>query len=274
MDQSSLNALLNQLRGLDEDKPQDNEGPPSSSTAGKTEDAASSATRPRVHSPAEPTVDRPQLVDDAVLGAEQSELDRLLGSLRAAAPSTSLSWNSNESGGVVGAGSGYNDLPDRDDDTLSKIRQRELQQEAQHRDLRKLTFAQALPVISQLSADSDFIRALQEIKSDQESLELSLIDERNRQKSQFDKQLKAAQEAAVTTGTPYELDRVNKLMTSALHKFDKLALIRWDKMGLEQQVRLEQLGVPCFFPLTNPDPVAKQRQKRVMEVLVQLLEDG
>lgn len=36
---------------------------------------------------------------------------------------------------------------------------------------------------------------------------------------------------------------------------------------------LYQLGVPCFYVLKNADPVAQERQRRVIETLNTLLSD-
>lgn len=88
-------------------------------------------------------------------------------------------------------------------------------------------------------------------------------------------------------------------MSSTLTKFDKAALERWDNTAREQQARLEQvcqrqramyhgysvlmsvdalhalqLGVPCFYVLKTPDAVAQERQRKVMEMLNQLLVDA
>jgi len=35
-----------------------------------------------------------------------------------------------------------------------------------------------------------------------------------------------------------------------------------------------QLGVPCFYVLKNPDTVASERQRKVMEILITLLNDA
>lgn len=35
-----------------------------------------------------------------------------------------------------------------------------------------------------------------------------------------------------------------------------------------------KLGVPCFYVLKGPDPVAQERQRKVMETLVTLLDES
>jgi len=141
-------------------------------------------------------------------------------------------------------------------------------------DIRKYTFAQALPVVSKLSEDPSFIEQLQQIKSDQEAFELSILDERNKAKAELEKQLKQAQDKAKHSGMNYEVDRILKLLNSANTKFDKQALVRWDTLAKDQQARLEKLGVPCFYVLKNPDAIASERQRKVMEILTTLLSDA
>lgn len=100
-------------------------------------------------------------------------------------------------------------------------------------DLRKLTYAQALPIISALARDETFLDALQDVRSDcgplimlpdsviaeircacpllqlkstQETFELSLLDERNQAKHDLEKQLKKARESATVSGVQYEVE--------------------------------------------------------------------
>lgn len=47
---------------------------------------------------------------------------------------------------------------------------------------------------------------LEQLKATQETFELSLLDERNRAKADLEKQLRRAREAAVASGTQYEVE--------------------------------------------------------------------
>jgi hypothetical protein len=48
--------------------------------------------------------------------------------------------------------------------------------------------------------------SLYQIKTAQEAFELSIVDERNRAKSDLEKQLKRAQDAAEASGVSYEVE--------------------------------------------------------------------
>lgn len=102
-----------------------------------------------------------------------------------------------------------------------------------------------------------------QLKSQQELLELNIVDERNRAKADLEKQLKAAKQSADAAGRKYDyevdvsqmtrqlrrnfvsslqfLQRLSKLLASTINKFDKAALVRWDEAAKEQQAKLEQV---------------------------------
>ncbi|KAK9893647.1 hypothetical protein P389DRAFT_207116 [Cystobasidium minutum MCA 4210] len=236
MDQQSLQALLLELRGLDE------VAPPAQSTAGSedSEDSkhgtiAETSTKQNDNVASTSTSDYTAWYEDYVKTTNPAAVSA---PVTAAPPVASPPPSASQ---------------------------------APQQDIRKLTYAQALPIISRLASDEVFLEALQELKSNQETFELSLLDERNRAKAELERQLKKAREAAAISGTQYE--RISKLLNATMTKFDKAALTRWDNLMRDQQARLEQLGVPCFYVLKNPDPVAQERQRRVMETLTTLLSE-
>ncbi|CAD6569964.1 MAG: hypothetical protein CYPHOPRED_003675 [Cyphobasidiales sp. Tagirdzhanova-0007] len=238
MDQTALERLLKELRGLDEPEEIVN------GTAYGQEAHASTL----LDNQAVPSKTSDDL--DCVAGQGNSELERLLGSLRPIAPSS-------YSGFEVSSQSNYNGFPNFSGPPhATEVDQASLL-ETTAPDIRKFTFAQALP-----------------LKSEQELFELSILDERNKAKSDLEKQLKRAQDAAVESGVTYEVVRITKLLNIATSKFDKQALAKWDIVASQQQAKLEQLSVPCFYVLKGPEPLAQERQRRVMEMLTTLLNDS
>lgn len=57
---------------------------------------------------------------------------------------------------------------------------------------------------------------LEQLKASQETFELSLLDERNRAKADLEKRLRKAREAAVASGTQYEVE-VSRLSACFLY---------------------------------------------------------
>ncbi|PWN34816.1 uncharacterized protein FA14DRAFT_122309, partial [Meira miltonrushii] len=107
-------------------------------------------------------------------------------------------------------------------------------------DLRFISFAQALPHLTKLSKDDRFLEQLLAIKTQQDEMEQSLANQRQ------------------------------KVPANESQQFDKSILQKWDSLYARQQERLQQLGVPCFF--ATQDPAHLRKQQRVFDVLSGLLE--
>ncbi|KAH8923607.1 hypothetical protein BT69DRAFT_147402 [Atractiella rhizophila] len=121
------------------------------------------------------------------------------------------------------------------------------------RDVRHLTFGQSLPVISTLTADEGFMDQIADMKSKQESLELQMIDERNRLWNELN-----------SRGDP----NISNKMTQCDLRF----LSRWNDFRSSQQAELERLGVPTFF-VTN-DPPALEKQNKVLTAILVILDES
>lgn len=157
MDQSSLAALLNQLKGLEEPSLDVAAPKPADKTSGSddADDAAPSKDVVSNGLPLGEAVDKRDTNDDGkpLLTADQSELERLLGDLR----SNTLQFAGPDRTDALYGETDGTYFPQGDPARLSSA------QEAQQRDLRKLTFVQALPILSHLSGDPDFIQELQQV---------------------------------------------------------------------------------------------------------------
>lgn len=133
MDQTALQALLCQLK--QQDQPEDGEVSFDVVNAGVSDDTAA--------------------VTSEIQG--NSELERLLTSLR---PVTQDSFQSDDPPELP-YGAAYLDILTSASADLVAARQPEKPQ--QHVDLRKLTFAQALPYITKLASDPAFLESLQQV---------------------------------------------------------------------------------------------------------------
>ena len=143
MDQTALERLLKELRGLDEPEEIVN------GTAYGQEAHASTL----LDNQAVPSKTSDDL--DCVAGQGNSELERLLGSLRPIAPSS-------YSGFEVSSQSNYNGFPNFSGPPhATEVDQASLL-ETTAPDIRKFTFAQALPVISRLAGNPDIMEQLQQ----------------------------------------------------------------------------------------------------------------
>ena len=164
MDQSSLTALLQQLQGLDPPPP-----PPNTSNAG--EDAELEVKR--IQEQDQPESDRqPAIESGAAPSLPESELERLLHSLRPL-DGSQLHVPTHNSAQYTSYGSPhaetsayYPSAPGEDRSTPLHAPEPAT---TVRTDVRKYTFAQALPVISRLAANSDFLEQLQQVSANDDS---------------------------------------------------------------------------------------------------------
>ncbi|EGG05374.1 uncharacterized protein MELLADRAFT_72156, partial [Melampsora larici-populina 98AG31] len=136
------------------------------------------------------------------------------------------------------------------------------------KDLTQLKFSQALPILTKLIETESFLDAFQDIKEKQEEFELRLLDERNRLKNENERTIKHADSSGKSA---IEIRRCEDNMKIELEKFDQSALMRWDSLKSQQQLTLQNLGVPTFC-LTK-DPIILKRQQQVLEVIISSLND-
>ncbi|KDN40880.1 hypothetical protein K437DRAFT_227106, partial [Tilletiaria anomala UBC 951] len=123
------------------------------------------------------------------------------------------------------------------------------------KDLRNLTFAQALPTLTRLAQDETFLAALLQLKRDQDALEDELLAGRLKLTGERGEHLRGPGSALVQANAA---------------AYDRKILKRWDELRSSQQKHLQELGVPCFFCSTHKADIA--RQERVMQLLGGLLE--
>ncbi|MBW0503697.1 hypothetical protein O181_043412 [Austropuccinia psidii MF-1] len=149
------------------------------------------------------------------------------------------------------------------------------QERDQDKDLSQLSLSEALPILTKLIKDSGFLEIFQEIKEQQDQLELRLIDERNRIKIENEKKLKKS-----VLGIDPKLPRYTKEQKvfkfqhefdDEMRKFDLTALERWDKLKLQQQNELQRLKVPTFFP-TNDSKILN-RQNQVVQIIFEAINE-
>ena len=115
------------------------------------------------------------------------------------------------------------------------------------KDLRHLTFLEALPLLTALASDAAFLASLRDLKHQQDTLERALAKDYSR---------------AFANRSHRAHDETAWLVS---------ALAKWDAARKDQQKRLQHMGTPCFFVSDDKDVLA--RQNRVMAVLENMLEE-
>ncbi|KII96005.1 hypothetical protein PLICRDRAFT_34958 [Plicaturopsis crispa FD-325 SS-3] len=142
-------------------------------------------------------------------------------------------------------------------------------------ELRSYTFQQALPRLSQLSENPDFVASLTQMKQEQGDVERQLWEERLAIRKKYDDKVDIAKKKASMIGaglSKHEADMMSSAFRKELQKFDaERVLPAWDGLVSKQQTALENLGVPTMFN-TGLD-TDKERQHRVAQVLESIAGD-
>ncbi|KAH7916145.1 hypothetical protein BJ138DRAFT_1097344 [Hygrophoropsis aurantiaca] len=136
-------------------------------------------------------------------------------------------------------------------------------------DARSLTFQQALPHLTQMAEDPEFVASIARMRDEQKDLERQLWEERRAIHRKYEEKVKVARTKASMIGTgvsKHEADMLNDAFRKELHKFDtERVLIAWDGLASKQQHALEGLGVPTMF--VTDSQADRVKQQRVIQVL-------
>ncbi|KAF8556257.1 hypothetical protein OG21DRAFT_673589 [Imleria badia] len=136
-------------------------------------------------------------------------------------------------------------------------------------DIRFISFQQALPHLTQLASDPDFLTAVSRLRQEQNELEQQLWEERQAIHKKHEEKVKVARTKATLIGaglSKHEVDMMNDAYRRDLQRFDKeRVLLAWGALIQKQQAALETLGVPAMFATTSQADCQKQR--RVVQVL-------
>ncbi|KAL4075666.1 hypothetical protein J3A83DRAFT_4089001 [Scleroderma citrinum] len=140
-------------------------------------------------------------------------------------------------------------------------------------DVRNVTFQQALPRLTQLASNPEFIAAVARLRDEQKELERQLWEERCGIRRKHEERVKVARTKANMMGvelSKHEVDMLNDAFRRDTQKFDvDRVLIAWDALMEKQQTALETLGVPTMFRTGSQENYEKQ--KKVMQVLEGLI---
>ncbi|CAA7259483.1 unnamed protein product [Cyclocybe aegerita] len=140
-------------------------------------------------------------------------------------------------------------------------------------DLTKLSFAQSLPLVSNLAEDPAFVSSVKRLKNDQEDLERQLWTEREAIYTKYHEKFKVAQTKAQMIGTTvsqHEQDMMNDAFKKEIFKFDHDRVIpAWDGLVSRQQLELAQLKVPTMF--VTGEARDRERQNQVANVLATIV---
>ncbi|KAG2071918.1 hypothetical protein BDR04DRAFT_1097576 [Suillus decipiens] len=136
-------------------------------------------------------------------------------------------------------------------------------------ELRTMSFQQALPHLTRLAENADFVTAIAQLREEQKDLEKQLWEERQAIHRKHENKVKVAQTKAGLIGggiSQHEADMLNDAFRKELQKFDaERVLFVWDGLLRKQQSALEGLGVPTMFP--SDLRVDREKQQRVIQVL-------
>jgi len=135
--------------------------------------------------------------------------------------------------------------------------------------IRSISFQQALPHLTQLASDPEFLTAVSRLRQEQNELEQQLWEERQAIHKKHEDKVKVARTKATLIGaglSKHEADMMNDAYRRDLQRFDKeRVLLAWDALIQRQQAALETLGVPTMFATSSQADCQKQR--RVVQVL-------
>ncbi|RSH82281.1 hypothetical protein EHS25_005991 [Saitozyma podzolica] len=138
-------------------------------------------------------------------------------------------------------------------------------------------FKDALPVLTELLAGDEFLQELRKMKVDQDTLERRLWAKQEKVKAEHERRIKAEKDIAriarKTIPPDKQLEWSQKLSgdLSTFHRQSCLPAI--DGLAQRQRERLEALGVPGLAGEAG-DPKARDRVRRIMDVLQAGMEEG
>ncbi|CAO1624576.1 unnamed protein product [Parajaminaea phylloscopi] len=118
-------------------------------------------------------------------------------------------------------------------------------------DVKYLSASQALPYLRSFSRDARFLRELMRLKREQDDLERGLAKERKGIVAQW-------------SDGPVRAGKLDNWKAEALE--------RWDDLARRQQTKLQELGLPGFYPTTSP--AARGNQRQVLDLLSGLIDGG
>ncbi|KAF9224350.1 alpha/beta-hydrolase, partial [Gyrodon lividus] len=122
-------------------------------------------------------------------------------------------------------------------------------------DVRSLSFQQALPHLTQLSGNPEFVASIVRLQQEQKDLEQQLWEERHAIHKKHEEKVKVARTKAGLIGaglSKHEADMMNDAYRRDLQRFGaERALLAWDGLIQKQQAALEALGVPTMFPTSS-----------------------
>ncbi|WVO14506.1 hypothetical protein L204_102141 [Cryptococcus depauperatus] len=149
----------------------------------------------------------------------------------------------------------------------------------------EMSFAKALPIITELLSDKRFRGELQKMKQDQDALERRLWAKGEKIKADHDKSVKAERDIAKIARQPITTEKTQKwaksLSTSLTTFHTQQCLPALDGLAVRHRQRLKELGVPGLggdderkgAEAGIKDGKARQRIKRIIEVLEGGLEE-
>ncbi|ORY35698.1 hypothetical protein BCR39DRAFT_28368 [Naematelia encephala] len=141
----------------------------------------------------------------------------------------------------------------------------------------EMSFAKALPILTELLSEEEFKRELRRIKAEQNALERRLWAKQEKLKADHEKQVQSERDLAKISNRPLAPDkpaewtRALKVLLAEMHR-DRV-LPSFDGLALRHRQRLEELGVPGLGGGAQLDEKARERVKRIMDVLEASLED-
>ncbi|KIJ70402.1 hypothetical protein HYDPIDRAFT_23513 [Hydnomerulius pinastri MD-312] len=119
-------------------------------------------------------------------------------------------------------------------------------------DVRSMSFQQALPLLTQLAGNPEFVASVARLQEEQKDLERQLWEERSTIHRKHEEKVKVARTKASLIGaglSKHEADMMNDAYRRDLQRFDaERVLLAWDALTQKQQAALETLGVPTMFP--------------------------
>ncbi|ORX38359.1 hypothetical protein BD324DRAFT_351323 [Kockovaella imperatae] len=139
----------------------------------------------------------------------------------------------------------------------------------------EMSFAKALPVISELLEGEHFKRELKKMKADQDALERRLWAKQERVKAEHEKVVQAEKDIARISQKPIpkaKLKQFADMLASDLAEFYlQSCLPQIDGLALRQREKLQELGVPGLGGDMKDDKVC-ERIKRIMDLLEDAME--
>ncbi|WVQ95128.1 hypothetical protein IAU59_002222 [Kwoniella sp. CBS 9459] len=138
----------------------------------------------------------------------------------------------------------------------------------------EMSFGKALPILTELLEDDGFKAELKKMKKEQDSLERKLWAKGEKVKADHERSIQAEKEVAKIARRPIDPDKKAawaKSLAASLNTFYlEQCLPTIDSLGTKHKQRLIELGVPglgSVEDVSNVDPKAQERIRRVMELL-------